>query len=187
MTRKQTPAQVLAARLCRPQRVGLFGRRGAGKTTLLTVLYREAVGGRLPGLRLAAGDARTATYLADKVLQLESGEALPATLAETELRFHLYHEGSRLDLVVLDYQGEHVALGREEPVREFLRDCDAVLVCLDVPSAQDDSARLTAEQEVEQLVEDYLGKHDAETPLRPMALVLTKSDLLVGEEAARVE
>jgi hypothetical protein len=185
--KKPTPAQTLAGRLTRPQRVGLFGRRGAGKTTLLTMLYREAVGGRLPGLRLAAGDARTATYLADKVLQLEAGAPLPATLAETELRFNLYHEGCRLDLVVLDYQGEHVALGRQEPVREFLRDCDAVLICLDVPSAQEPAARLTAEQEVEQLVEDYLGKLAPEAPQRPMALVLTKSDLLTGDEAARVE
>src|SRR5262249_960241 len=114
--------------------------------------------------------------------QLESGEALPATLAETELRFHLYHEGSRLDLVVLDYQGEHVALGREEPVREFLRDCDAVLVCLDVPSAQDAGPRLPAEQEVEQAVEDCRRAESPEAPHRPMALVLTKSDLLAGQE-----
>src|SRR5437764_3858071 len=119
MRRPPDPASALCSRLCRPQRIGLFGHRGAGKTTLLTMLYREAVGGRLPGLRLAAGDARTASYLADKVLQLEAGEVLPATLAETELRFHLYHEGGRVELVVLDYQGEHVALGRDEPVRDF--------------------------------------------------------------------
>src|SRR5215470_9824885 len=90
MTRAQTPAVALAERLCRPQRIGLFGRRGAGKTTLLTMLYREAVGGRLPDLRLAAADARTAAYLSDKILSLESGQALPATLGETDLRFHLY-------------------------------------------------------------------------------------------------
>ena len=55
----------------------------------------QAVGGRLPELRLAAGDAVTANYLADKVLQLESGSLLPATLGETPLRFQLYHRGSR--------------------------------------------------------------------------------------------
>src|SRR4051794_19670150 len=73
MTRTLSPAAALAGRICRPQRVGLFGHRGAGKTTLLTMLYREAVGGRLPGLRLAAADARTADYLADKIAQLEAG------------------------------------------------------------------------------------------------------------------
>src|SRR6516164_9111476 len=113
----------LAERLCRPQRIGVFGHRGVGKTTLLTMLYREAVGGRLPGLRLAAGDATTANYLADKVLQLESGAVLPATLAETELRVQLYHGDTRMELIVKDYQGEQVAVGREEPIREFLRDC----------------------------------------------------------------
>src|SRR5262245_2908225 len=124
MTR-QSAARALGERLIRPQRVGLFGHRGVGKTTLLTMLYREAVGGRLPGVRLAAADARTAEYLADKILQLEAGQPLPATLAQTELHFHLYTpQGARIDLVVLDYQGEHVALGREEPVRDFLRDCD---------------------------------------------------------------
>ncbi len=173
-----SPAADLVRRLCRPQRIGLFGHRGVGKTTLLTMLYREATGGRLPGLRLAAADARTASHLADKVLQLESGQALPATLAETELRFHLYYAGARVELLVLDYQGEHVALGREEPIRDFLRDCDAILLCLDAPVAGESGPRWQAEQEVEQVVEDYLATERAGEPHRPMALVVTKADLL---------
>ncbi len=181
MPANQNPATTLADRLCRPQRLGVFGHRGVGKTTLLTMLYREAVGGRLPGLRLAAADARTAAYLAEKILHLESGQPLPATLAETELRWHLYHGGASLDVVGRDYQGEHVELGREEPVRDFLRDCDAVWLCLDagplVPAE-----RLRRQQEAEQLVEDYLsaGPHPDH---RPTALVLTKSDLLGPESA----
>jgi GTPase SAR1 family protein len=177
---KRTPslAVALAERLCRPQRIGVFGHRGVGKTTLLTMLYREAVGGRLPQLRLAAADARTATYLSDKVLQLESGQALPATLGETELRFHLYYQNRRLDLLFKDYQGEHVALGRQEPIRDFLRDCDAVWLCLDVSAAGDAASCLQTQQEVEQIVEDYLVAEAPEAPPRPMALVLTKADLL---------
>lgn len=182
---RDSPAIDLAERLCRPQRIGVFGHRGVGKTTLLTMLYREAVGGRLPGLRLAAADARTAAYLADKIGQLESGQALPATLDQTELRFHLYYQNCRLELVVLDYQGEHVALGREEPIRDYLRDCDAMLLCLDAPAGTGEPAsRLEAEQEVEQIVEDYLATDRAGEPHRPMALVVTKADLL--EEAGDV-
>src|SRR5437588_7240848 len=131
MKHTQSPAVALAGRLCRPQRVGVFGHRGVGKTTLLTVLYREAVRGRLPGLRLAAADARTANYLTDKVLQLESGQPLPATLAETDLRFNLHHGAGRVELLVKDYQGEHVEVGRVEPIGDFLRDCDAVWLTLD--------------------------------------------------------
>jgi GTPase SAR1 family protein len=181
MPRTQLSTISLAERTCRPQRVGLFGRRGVGKTTLLTMLYREAVGGRLPDLRLAAADARTAEYLADKIVQLESGQLLPATLSETDLRFHLYHKGRRVELLVKDYQGEHVALGRQEPVRDFLRDCDAVLLCLDVVSSATAADRLRAQQEVEQLVEDYLAARPPEEPHRPMALLLTKSDLQDGD------
>src|SRR5207244_2597557 len=95
LIRPPAAAQALADRLCRPQRIGVFGHRGVGKTTLLTMLYREAVGGRLPDLRLAAADARTADYLSDKILPLERGEALPGTLAATDLRFPLYHTGAR--------------------------------------------------------------------------------------------
>jgi GTPase SAR1 family protein len=178
MSRSVSPAASLADRLCRPQRIGVFGHRGVGKTTLLTMLYREAVGGRLPGLRLAAADARTATYLSDKIQQLEAGNALPATLGETELRFHLYSGATRIELVVLDYQGEHVALGRTEPIRDFLQQCDAVWLCLDAPVTGESSARWQAEQEVEQVVEDYLATERAGEPHRPMALVVTKSDLL---------
>src|SRR3954463_3478283 len=92
----------LTDRLCRPQRVGLFGHRGVGKTTLLTMLYREAVAGRLPGLRLAAGDAATAGSVGDKIRQLASGQPLPATLDQTALRFHLYHHGARIELALFD-------------------------------------------------------------------------------------
>ncbi len=173
-----TPAVTLAERLCRPRRIGVFGHRGAGKTTLLTMLYREAVGGRIPDLRLAAADARTADYLSDKVLQLESGLPLPATLGETELRYHLYYRDCRLDLLFKDYQGEHVALGREEPIRDFLRDCDAVWLCLDVPIVETPAGCLQAQQEVEQIVEDYLTDETPGMPPRPMALVLTKADLI---------
>jgi hypothetical protein len=179
--RSLSPAALLADRLCRPQHIGLFGHRGVGKTTFLTMLYREAVGGRLPGLRLAAADARTANYLSDKILQLEGGQPLPATLGETELRFHLYRGGQRLELLVKDYQGEHVAVGREEPIREFLRDCDAVWLCLDVTVAGARADTLRAEQEVEQMVEDYLKAESPGEVPRPMALVLTKADLLVGD------
>lgn len=187
MKRTQSPAVALAERLCRPQRIGVFGHRGVGKTTLLTMLYREAVGGRLPELRLAAADARTADYLSDKVLQIEAGQPLPATLGETELRFHLYYRGIRLDLLFKDYQGEHVALGRQEPIRDFLRDCDAVWLCLDVPVTDSPAACLQAQQEVEQIVEDYLGCESPGAPPRPMALVLTKADLLPDRAACGID
>jgi hypothetical protein len=180
------PAIAVAERLCRPQRVGVFGHRGVGKTTLLTVLYREAVGGRLTDLRLAAADARTANYLADKIVQLEAGQPLPATLGETDLRFQLYHKGARLELLFKDYQGEHVELGRNEPIRDFLRDCDAVWLCLDAGGLTDPTARLRREQEAEQIVEDYLATDVAPGLHRPMGLLVTKADLL-GTEGADVE
>lgn len=173
-----SPATVLADRFCRPQRIGLFGHRGVGKTTLLTMLYREAVAGRLPDLRLAAANARTADYLADKVIRLEAGETLPGTLAETELALHLYHKEIRLELVLKDYQGEHVELGRDGSIQEFLRECDAVWLCLDLATVPDGPARLHRQQEVEQLVEDYLACEPTRSLDRPMALVLTKADLV---------
>jgi hypothetical protein len=178
MLRAPASVTTLAERMCRPQRLGVFGHRGVGKTTLLTSLYREAVSGRLPGLRLAAADARTANYLSDKVIQLEAGQPLPGTLAQTDLRFHLYHKTTRLELLVKDYQGEHVELGREEPIREFLRDCDAVWLCLDAEPTSTPEASFRRQQEVEQAVEDYLATDPISMLHRPMALVMTKSDRL---------
>lgn len=186
MSQTQAQARALADRLCRAQRIGVFGHRGVGKTTFLTMLYREAVGGRVPEMRLAAADAGTAEYLADKILQLEAGQPLPATLAETDLQFHLYSQNNRLDLLLKDYQGEHVAVGRQEPIRDFLRDCDAVWLCLDVTVATVPVSCLRAQQEVEQLVEDYLAAQPTGTPHRPMALILTKADLLSGPNSTAI-
>ncbi len=179
-------AALLVERMCRPQRVGVFGHRGVGKTTLLTMLYREAVGGRLSDLRLAAADARTAEYLSEKILQLETRRTLSGTLAETDLRFQLYQRSSRIELLVRDYQGEHVALGRDEPIRAFLRDCDVVWICLDAGEMARSADCLRRQQEVEQLVEDYLATEPNRGLHRPMALVLTKADLLdpAGQENA---
>ena len=73
----------------------------------------------------------SAEYLAEKIAQIESGEPPAGTLAETELRLRLYHGPARFDLIVKDYQGEHVTLGADEPIQEFFADCDAVLLCLD--------------------------------------------------------
>lgn len=169
----------LAERLLRPQRVGVFGHRGVGKTTLLSVLYREASAGRLTGCRLAAADASTAEYLADKIRQLESGQVLPGTLAETDLHLNLYQGPTRIELVFKDYQGEHVELGREEPIHQFLRDCDAVWLCADAASLAT-SNLLRRQQEFEQLVEAYLAKESGATMSRPFALILTKADLLAA-------
>lgn len=184
---KRSRTGELADRLRRRQRVGVFGHRGVGKTTLLTMLYREASAGRLTGLRLAAADDETARYLAERVQQLEAGERLPATLDETQLSFHLYQGRTRLELVLYDYQGEHVQLGRKEPIRDYFRECDAVLLCVDASLITQKGARFSAEQEIEQLIEDYLASAPAGEPHRPMALVITKADLL-GEsgEVAKV-
>ncbi len=122
----------LEERLTGAKRIALFGHRNVGKTTLLAMFYRQASTGRVPGLRLAAGDAASAEYLAEKIGQIEVGEPPAGTLAETELRLRLYHGPARFDLIVKDYQGEHVTLGGDdEPIQAFFADCDAVFLCLD--------------------------------------------------------
>lgn len=168
-----TPA-FLVDHLCQPRRIGLFGRRGVGKTTLLTMLYREATQGRLPEFRLAAGDDATAEYLRDKIAQLEQGERLPATLAQTALRFNLYRNDQRIELLILDYQGEHVELGQTEPIRAFFQACDVVLLCLE--SFTSGNVLPTAELEIEQLIEQYLSQSPEGESHRPMALLRMKAD-----------
>lgn len=166
----------LEERLKGPKRVGLFGHRNVGKTTLLAMFYRQAGSGRIAGLRLAAGDARTAEYLAEKIAALEAGRPTSGTLAETELALRLYHGPARLELIVKDYQGEHVSLGSDEPIQEFFRDCDAVLLCLDSHGSADPVERRRRQQEIESLLECYLDRSQGRSIERPIALVLTKFD-----------
>ena len=129
--RRTLRLDALEARLTGPKRLALFGHRNVGKTTLLAMFYRQAASGQVPGVRLAAADAHSAEYLADKIAQIESGQPMGGTLAETELNLRLYHGPARFELIVKDYQGEHVTLGSEESIQEFFAGCDAVLLCLD--------------------------------------------------------
>src|SRR5947208_3406688 len=128
--RRKERLDALERRLTGPKRIALFGHRNVGKTTLLAMFYREASAGKVPGVRLAAVEPASAEYLAEKIAQIEAGEPLAGTLAETELKLRLYHGPARLDLIVKDYQGEHVSLGSAEPIREFFADGGAVLRCL---------------------------------------------------------
>jgi hypothetical protein len=180
---RRTRLDVLEARLSGPKRIALFGHRNVGKTTLLAMLYRQAAVGQVPGVRLAAADARSADYLAERIAQIESGQSMAGTLAETELNLRLYHGPSRFDVIVRDYQGEHVALGSEEPIQEFFAGCDAVLLCLDPEGTPEPAERRRRQQEIENLLERYIERSDDLTTDRPVALLLTKFDrVLAGAE-----
>ncbi|GIW80061.1 MAG: hypothetical protein KatS3mg105_1868 [Gemmatales bacterium] len=184
MSRPSRDSVHLVERLCRRQRVGVFGHRGVGKTTLLAMLYREAVAGRIPGIRIASADPATSEYLGDKITQLESGNRLPATLAEADLNLNLYQGSTRLELTFRDYQGEHVELGRDESIHEFLNDCDALWLCIDVDREASAARLLRRQQEFEQLLERYVSEAAARTIEQPVALILTKADRLQSAGAA---
>ena len=142
----------------------------------------------MPGVRLAAADARSAEYLADKIAQVESGQPMAGTLAETELNLRLYHGPARFELVVRDYQGEHTTLGSDEPIQEFFAGCDAVLLCLDPEGSSDSMERRTRQQEIENLLERYIDRSDDLSTDRPVALLLTKFDrVLAGVEGIGVD
>ncbi len=180
--RRMTPLDALERRLTGPRRIALFGHRNVGKTTLLAMFYRQASTGMVPGVRLAAVDPPSAEYLAEKIAQIESGQPPAGTLAETELKLRLYHGPARLDLIVKDYQGEHVALGADEqPIHAFFADCDAVLLCLDPEGSAQPADRRRRQQEIEYLLERYIEASDDGTAGRPVALVLTKFDRLLAK------
>ncbi|MDR3632746.1 MAG: hypothetical protein P4L84_02860 [Isosphaeraceae bacterium] len=178
---RNAPLDALEARLTGPKRIALFGHRGVGKTTLLAMFYRQAASGQVPGLRLAATEPATAEYLAEKIARIESGEPPAGTLAETELQLRLYRGPARLDLIVKDYQGEHVTLGAEEPIQAFFADCDAVLLCLDPEGSAEPAERRRRQQEVEDLLERYIGRSPDGTTGRPVALLLTKFDRVLAQ------
>ncbi|MDB5351380.1 MAG: hypothetical protein JWN86_2627, partial [Planctomycetota bacterium] len=163
-------------RITGAKKIALFGHRAVGKTTLLAMFYREASAGRVPGLRMAAIGPSTAEYLAAKIGQIEAGEPLAGTLAETELKLRLYHGPARFDLIVKDYQGEHVTLGTEAPIQEFFADCDAVFLCLDPETSDRPDERRKRQQEVDDLLERYIERSDDTTAGRPVALLVTKYD-----------
>lgn len=183
-TRRTPHLDDLEERLTGAKRIALFGHRNVGKTTLLAMFYRQASTGQVPGVRLAAGDAASAEYLAEKIAQIESGEPPAGTLAETELRLRLYHGPARFDLVVKDYQGEHVTLGSVEPIHEFFADCDAVLLCLDPEGSAAPVERRRRQQEVENLLERYIDRSDDGTAGRPVALLLTKFDRVLDRRGS---
>jgi GTPase SAR1 family protein len=181
--RRKAILEALEHRLTGPKRIALFGHRNVGKTTLLAMFYRQASTGRVPGVRLAALEPSSAEYLAEKIARIEAGESLAGTLSETELKLRLYHGPARLDLIVKDYQGEHVSLGADEPIQAFFADCDAVLLCLDPNGSADPVDRQRRQQEVESLLERYIDRSDDATIDRPVALLITKYDQVLDQLA----
>ncbi|MEW4567928.1 hypothetical protein AB1L88_08685 [Tautonia sp. JC769] len=179
-TRRSPDLDALERRLTGPRRIALFGHRAVGKTTLLAMFYREASAGQIPGIRLAAVGARGAEYLADKIARIEAGEPPAGTLTETDLELRLYRGPARIDLIVKDYQGEHVALGSDASILEFFADCDAVLLCLDAAGSTEPADRRRRQQEVEHLLERYIGASDNTMIGRPVALLLTKYDRILA-------
>ncbi|MBV8678293.1 MAG: hypothetical protein JO355_14110 [Planctomycetaceae bacterium] len=186
-SRRTAHLDVLEDRLVGPKRIALFGHRDVGKTTLLAMFYRQASTGQVPGLRLAAADPSSAEYLAEKIAQIEAGEPPAGTLAETELKLRLYHDAARFDLLVKDYQGEHVTLGSDEPIQEFFAGCDAVLLCLDPEGSASPADRRRRQQEVEDLLERYIERSDDMTTGRPVALLLTKFDRVLAQSSPQGE
>ena len=184
---RKTHLDAVESRLTGPKRIALFGHRNVGKTTLLAIFYRQASSGFVPGVRLAAADPATAEYLADKIIQIESGESLAGTLAETELRLRLYHGQARFDLIVKDYQGEHVTLGSDEPIQQFFADCDAVFLCLDPEGSSQPADRRRRQKEVENLLEKYIDKSADGMTDRPIALLLTKFDRVMAQSGGSLE
>src|SRR5260370_21980220 len=67
-------------------------------------------------------------------------------------------------------------------MRGFLGDWEAVWLCLDAWLAASPPSRLQAQQEAEQMIEDYLAAERQEPQHRPTAFVLTKADLLSPAE-----
>jgi GTPase SAR1 family protein len=185
--RRKDHLDAVEQRLTGPKRIALFGHRNVGKTTLLAIFYRQASAGLVPGVRLAAADPSTAEYLADKIIQIESGESLAGTLAETELRLRLYHGPARFDLIVKDYQGEHVTLGSDEPIQQFFADCDAVFLCLDPEGSTHPADRRRRQQEVENLLEKYIEKSADGMTDRPIALLLTKFDRVMAQAGGSLD
>src|SRR4029077_9252216 len=96
----------------------------------------------------------------------------------------LYHGPARFDLIVKDYQGEHVTLGTEEPIQEFFADCDAVFLCLDPEGSGDSAERRRRQQEVENLLERYIERSEDSSTGRPVALLLTKFDRVLASASA---
>ncbi|HEV3165309.1 MAG TPA: hypothetical protein VGZ22_14880 [Isosphaeraceae bacterium] len=179
--RRKERLDAIERRLTGPKRVALFGHRNVGKTTLLAMFYRQASTGQVADIRLAAANPASAEYLAEKIAQIEAGEPLAGTLSETELKLRLYHGLARFDLIVRDYQGEHVALGSDEPIQAFFADCDAVLLCLDPEASGQPADRRRRQQEVESLLERYIERSDGATTDRPVALVITKYDRVLEQ------
>src|SRR3984957_8800390 len=169
--RRKAHLDALELRLTGPKRIALFGHRAVGKTTLLAMFYRQASTGQGPGLRLAAVDPPSAEYLAEKIAQIESGEPPAGTLAETELKLRLYRGPARFDLIVKDYQGEHITLGSDEPIKAFFADCDAALLCLDPEGSASPVDRRRRQQEIEDLLERYIDRSADTTTGRPVALI----------------
>jgi hypothetical protein len=178
---RRSQADAIVARLTRPTRVALLGHGGAGKTTLLAMLYREASSGRIPGIRLAAADRRTAEYVDEMVGQIESGHASPRFDADQNLR--LYRGPAQIDLVIRDYQAADGADGTAGSIEDFVAGCDLAVICIDSEGSPDPAEQRRRESDVESFLKRHTAQPELMGRLRPVALLLTRFDCVLSGTA----
>jgi len=176
--------------------VVLLGRVGAGKTTLISLAYHLLGSRRLPdwsfaGSKTIVGLARRSHYAS-----FASNRTVPTT-ARTErwasgLYLHLgmrrQSDDVRAELLLVDVSGEDVvdfSNGKAEPVvQKALRRANHIIIVVDGAEIADVNTRSLAVFQSRTLLK-MLEKQELSDPAQ-VCVVITKSDLLVGNEMNEV-
>jgi hypothetical protein len=178
-------------------RVGIYGHTNSGKTVYFTVLNEECKIGR--DLQLSITDNATAgeilaNYRSLWGVETETGvgtvvdtrgeRSFPEqTTQDKVLLFSAIIDGEKkMPIVTYDYSGKAVSINEtgeaKDQINDFMTGCDGILFFFD-PKV------LAAELETKAHVSSFVGILEQLVPLRkripiPIALVITKSDILPG-------
>ncbi len=171
----------------RERKIGIFGHTRSGKTVFFTMLWHKTHGRR--DFSLETDDYQTRQDMSGYYDLLASGKWPPPTATERKYRFTAVIDSTiRYPFESQDYRGESVSIDREvEAGKEFLEyfeSCDCVFILVDaedlVFKGEDAALRRRKKIDSFELMLAQLVEGTRNRLKIPVAIVITKSDLLDG-------
>lgn len=165
-------------------KIGVFGYTAVGKTTFLATLYYLLSVSKYPHHNLSGRQYSTNEYIKERIefiTKFQWDRIPPNQGKPIDLYLDLFRNNKRYPLFMKDYRGEDISRGPETELFSFFESCDGIMVCLSPENVSGNSVNFVRHQEINTLLNSLVKFSRNAKTNTPIALVITKYDMIVGK------